>query len=110
MNLVATGRYVDLGAVVVYMDGVWEQEDRIGEFTSCGCSCKHGPEESMCHRLFSTAQYTEMHNECRELSREELDINLNSVYSVCVIHGDYYMAVEIRTYMVHVCIFIQKNL
>ena len=24
-----------------------------------------------------------IHNECRELSQEELDLNLNSVYNVC---------------------------
>ena len=28
-------------------------------------------------------QYTEMCNECRELSQEELDLNLNFVYNVC---------------------------
>ena len=34
----------------------------------------------MCRGLFSATQYIEMHNECRELSQEELDLNLNSVY------------------------------
>ena len=37
----------------------------------------------MCQGLFSATQFTEMCNECRELSQEELDLNLNSVYNVC---------------------------
>ena len=54
--------------------------------------------------LFSATQYTEMCNECREFSQEELDLNLNSVYNVCdtwrLLHGDYSMTVEIHgTYM-----------
>ena len=48
---------------VVDVDEVWAQEERVGEFALCGCSCKHGPEESLCHRLFSTAIYTEMQSE-----------------------------------------------
>ena len=44
--------------------------------------------ESMGHEkdwqgLFSVTQFTEMRNECRDLSQEELDLNLNSVYNVC---------------------------
>ena len=44
--------------------------------------------ESMGHEkdwqgLFSVTQFTKMRNECRELSQEELDLNLNSVYNVC---------------------------
>ena len=50
---------------MVDVDEVWDQEDRVGEFASCGCSGKHGPEESLCHRLFSTAQ-SQMHKGCRE--------------------------------------------
>ena len=37
----------------------------------------------LCQGLFSTTQYTKMRNKCRELSQEELDLNLNSVYNVC---------------------------
>ena len=52
--------------------------------------------------LFAT-QYTEMLNECRELSQEELDLNVNSVYNV--IHGDYDMTVEIYTWYMYVYSF-----
>ena len=68
---------------MVDMDEFWDQKERIGELASCGCSCKNGPEESLCQGLLSTAQDTEMRWECREPSQEELDINLNSVYNVC---------------------------
>ena len=74
---------VELGAIVVDMDEVWAQEETVGEFASCGCSRKNGLRESLWQGLFSTTQYTEMRNECRELSQEELDLNLNSVYNVC---------------------------
>ena len=73
-------REIELRAIMVDVDEVWDQEDRVGEFASYGCSCKHGPEESLCHRLFSTAQSQRC---IRGAGREELDINLNLVYNVC---------------------------
>ena len=82
MDVVMTGE-IELRAIVVDMDEFWDQEERVGEFVSGGCSCKYGPEESLRQGLFSTTQDTEMRYECRELSQEELDLNLNSVYNVC---------------------------
>ena len=29
---------VELGAIVVGMDEFWDQEEKVGEFVSCGCS------------------------------------------------------------------------
>ena len=94
MDVVTTGE-IELGAIVVDMDEFWDQEERVGEFVSCGCSCKYEPEESLCQVLFSTTQDTEMCYECRELS-QKLDINLKTQCIMCVIHGDYYMTVEIH--------------
>ena len=103
MDVVTTGE-IELGAIVVDMDEFWDQEERIGEFASGGCSCKYGPEESLRQGLFSTTQDTGMHYECRELSQEELNINLKSVYNV--IHGDYYMTVDIHG----TCTYIQETI
>ena len=84
MDVVTTGEiHVELGAIVVDMDEFWDQEEMVGEFASCGCSCKYGPEETLRQGLFSNTQDTDMRYECRELSQEELDINLHSVYNVC---------------------------
>ena len=73
-DLVASGE-IELGGIVVDVDDVWDQEkERIEAFVLCGCSCKYGPDESPCHSMFSATQYAEMRNECRELSRDELDL------------------------------------
>ena len=57
------------------MNEVWDREkERIEAYVLCGCSCKHGPDESPCHSLFSTTQYAELRNECRELSHDEFDL------------------------------------
>ena len=45
-------------------------------------------------RKFAT-QYTEMCKECRELSQEELDLNLNFVYNVCDTWDTWYIHVRI---------------
>ena len=37
MDLVAMGE-IELGAIVVDVDEVWAQEERVGEFASCDCS------------------------------------------------------------------------
>ena len=74
MALVASGE-IELGGIVVDVDDVWDREkERVEAFVLCGCSCKYGPEGSPCHSLFSATQYVEMRNECRELSRDELDM------------------------------------
>ena len=31
-------REAELGAIVVDVDAFWAQEERVGEFASCGCS------------------------------------------------------------------------
>ena len=73
-DLVATGE-IELGSIVIDVDEVWDREkERIEAYVLCGCSCQYGPDESPCHRLFSATQYEEMRNECRELSRDELDL------------------------------------
>ena len=46
MDAVTTGE-MELEAIVADMDRFWDQEERVGEFVSCGCSCKYGPEESL---------------------------------------------------------------
>ena len=57
------------------VDDVWDRaKERVEALVLCGCSCKYGPEGSPCHSLFSATQYVEMRNECRELSRDELDL------------------------------------
>ena len=74
MDLVATGE-IELGSIVVDVDEVWDREkERIEAYVLCGCSCKYGSDESSCHSLFSATQYAEIRNECRELSRDELDL------------------------------------
>ena len=56
-------------------DGVWGDEERgVAEFMAGGCSCNHGPNGSPCHKMLSAVQYHEMRDECRELSRQELDL------------------------------------
>ena len=76
VELVATGG-VDLGAIVLDIDEVWDSEEsKIAQFVASGCSCNLGPHNSPCHRLFSSAQYREMRDECRELSKEEHDLVL----------------------------------
>ena len=74
VDLVATGE-IELGSIVVDVDDVWDREkESVEAFVLCGCSCQYGPDECPCHSLFSTTQYAEMRNECRELSRDELDL------------------------------------
>ena len=51
-----------------------QEEARIARYLAGGCSCQHGPKSTPCHKLFSAAQYREMRDECRELSRDELDL------------------------------------
>ena len=71
---VATGR-VELGVLLVEGDDVWDNEDRkVAQFVACGCSCNLGPKGTPCHKLFLAAQYQESRDECRELTREELDL------------------------------------
>ena len=45
---------------MVDINEFYNQEERVGEFASCGCSYKYGPEESLYQGLFSTTQGTEM--------------------------------------------------
>ena len=73
-QLVATGE-VDLGTVVLDTDCAWDDEEgKVATFASHGCSCNLGANDRPCHKLFSARQYREMRDECRELSREELDL------------------------------------
>ena len=73
-RLVSTGA-VELDAVVVDVDGMWDHDEaRVVRYVAGGCSCRHGPKNTPCHKLFSATQYREMRDECRELSRDELDM------------------------------------
>ena len=73
-DLVRSGA-VELSSVVVESEESPDQEEaRIDLFLSSGCSCQYGPRNTPCHRLFSAAQYREMRDECRELTRDELDL------------------------------------
>ena len=68
---------VELGAIVVDVDidEAWDDEERkIARYVACGCSCKHGPHNTPCHKLFAATEYRAMRDECRELSRDELDL------------------------------------
>ena len=60
--------------VVIDITDAREMEERsIARFAERGCSCKHfdgGP----CCRLFSASHYQEVRDQCRELSRSELDL------------------------------------
>ena len=44
MDVVTTGE-MEMEAIVVDMDEFWDQEERVGDFASCGCSCKYWPEK-----------------------------------------------------------------
>ena len=49
------------------------EESSISKFVASGCTCKHfdgGP----CCKLFSTSHYREVRDQCRELTRSELDL------------------------------------
>ena len=71
---IATGE-VELEAIVVDTDETSDSEERrVAQFAADGCSCNLGVKGSPCHQLFSATQYREMRDECRELSREELDL------------------------------------
>ena len=71
---VATGQ-VELGVPLVEGDELWGSEERkVTQFVASGCKCNLGPKGTPCHKLFSATQYQEMRDECRELTREELDL------------------------------------
>ena len=71
---VATGQ-VELGMVVVEGDKAWDHEERkVAQFVAHGCSCNLGPKGTPCHKLFSAVQCQELRGECRELTKEELDL------------------------------------
>ena len=73
-RLVATGE-VDLGTVVVDVDEAWDDEERkVAQFVARGCSCNHCPNHTPCHSLFSPTQYSEMRDECQELTTGEFDL------------------------------------
>ena len=73
-ELVCRGGVEFDGVVVGGDNGLDEEEARIARYVACGCSCKHGPNKSPCHKLFTAAQYREMRDKCRELTRDELDL------------------------------------
>ena len=71
---IVTGE-VELEAIVVDTDETFDGEERrVARYAANGCSCNLGANGSPCHQLFSATQYREMRDECRELSREELDL------------------------------------
>ena len=66
---------VELGAIVLDTNQAWDdEEEKVASFVAGGCSCRLGPGNSPCHKLFSASEYSEIRDECRELSREELDL------------------------------------
>ena len=59
--------------VIDISDALELEERSISRFTANGCACKHfdgGP----CCKLFSTSHYREVRDQCRELTRSELDL------------------------------------
>ena len=73
-SLVATGQ-VELGVVVIEGDKAWDHEVRkVAQFVAHGCSCNLGPKGTPCHKRFSAVQCQELRDECRELTKEELDL------------------------------------
>ena len=46
----------------------------MAQLVAHGCSCNLGPKDTPCHKLFSAVQCQELRGECRELTKEELDL------------------------------------
>ena len=63
----------DMEVVIDISDSREMEERSIARFAQDGCSCKHfdgGP----CCKLFSVSHYQEVRDQCRELTRSELDL------------------------------------
>lgn len=66
---------VELGVPLLDADETWDQEERkVTQFATRGCNCNLGPKSTPCHRLFTAMQYRDMRDECRELTKQELDL------------------------------------
>ena len=50
------------------------EERKIARFVAHGCTCKHGKGKTPCHTHFTASQYRHQRDECRELTRDELDL------------------------------------
>ena len=71
---IVTNDGLDLGSVVVEVDETDDAEEhRIARYTANGCSCKLDNGRP-CHATFTPAQYRAMHDECRELTHDQLDL------------------------------------
>ena len=83
---VAMGQ-VELGVVVVEGDKAWDHEKRkVAQFVAHGCSCNLGPKGTPCHKLFSAVQCQELRDECRELTKEELDLVVMGELQALTLH------------------------
>ena len=63
----------DMEVIIDISDSCEMEERSIARLAQGGCSCKHfdgGP----CCKLFSVSHYQEVRDQCRELTRSELDL------------------------------------
>ena len=75
---------VDDGVTVVEMDdGRDAEERRVASFAVNGCNCKQN-NGSPCHLLFTPSQLLNARDECRQLTREQLDmVVMGELRAVC---------------------------
>ena len=74
LQLISSGTH-DLGPVVINHDDSCDVEERkIARFVAHGCTGKHGKGKTPRHTQFTASQYRHQRDECRELTRDELDL------------------------------------
>ena len=70
-ELISSGT-LDLGPVEIDHGDV--EDGIIASFVASGCTCKHGKGKTPCHTQFTATQYRHSRDECRDLTRDELDL------------------------------------
>lgn len=70
-ELISSGT-LDLGPVEIDHGDV--EDGIIASFVASGCTCKYGKGKTPCHTQFTATQYRHSRDECRVLTRDELDL------------------------------------